>query len=478
MRYIYCYFSCDRYICEIIINPMPPKKKQLPVVESDIKLIRKANELVEARYKFDIWETRVFAYMLTLIKHNDTDFNEYRINTGDIVREFNLHDSGQVYESIKNAGDKLLDKKVEILRTSPEGHKELFKTHLVASTANPEENSRENYIKLSFHPALKPFLLELKERYLVYDIRNILSLTSIYSVRLFELLKQYQKIGKRKFKVDELKSLLSIEPNEYQLYGHFKGVLKRAEIDLYKFTDIYFTFEEEIFKKKVIAITFNIYENAKNQRNKLSSEKEIKLIEKPTAGTNKNADIERIHKQIDKYVSKRQVKKWVDELPIEQIENGITYTINYIQAGKKVDNIGGFLNSVIYTPNLYDKYEQKKTKLKRATKKQHENAQQIENKRIELQKIRVELENTLKTLEERLFEHNTTLYTTIAEKIKSSPYYEPKMTFEENLERDAIKGLRGSILQSMFPEYDTIMVRYGLSINTVKGELELLGYRG
>lgn len=457
---------------------MPSKKKQPPIIESDIKLIRKANELVEARYKFDIWETRVFAYMLTLIKHNDTDFNEYRINTGDIVREFNLHDSGQVYESIKNAGEKLLDKKVEILRTSPEGRKELLKTHLVASTANPEDNSRENYIKLSFHPALKPFLLELKERYLVYDIRNILSLTSIYSVRLFELLKQYQKIGKRKFKVDELKSLLSIDPNEYQLYGHFKGVLKRAEKDLHKFTDIYFSFEEEIFKKKVIAITFYIYENANNKRSKLNEEKEKKVIEQPDTKQISNSEIERVHSLVEKYVSKRQVKKWLEELPIEQIENGINYTINYVKAGNKVENKGGFLNTMVHTPNIYDKYEERKIKLKRTTKKQQETAQQIEIRKEELKHIQAELENERKALEERLFKMHTTLYITLEEKIKSSLFYEPKMTFEQNLQRDAIIGLRGSILQSMFPEYDQLITKYHLSIKTIKGELELLGYRG
>lgn len=457
---------------------MPPKKKHLPVFESDIKLIRKANELVEARYKFDIWETRVFAFMLTQIKSNDTDFNEYRINTGDIVKEFNLHDSGQVYESIKNAADKLLDKKVEILRTTPEGQKEVFKTHLVASTANPEENSKENYIKLSFHPALKPFLLELKERYLVYDIRNILSLTSIYSVRLFELLKQYQKIGKRKFRVDELKSLLSIEPNEYQLYGHFKGVLKRTEKDLLTFTDIYFTLEEEIYKKKVIAITFNIYENAKNKRtNSLVEPEKKQLIQSPLE-ISKNTEIERIHSQVENYVSKQQVKKWVRELPLEQIENGIRYTINYIQAGNKIDNIGGFLNKVVYTPNLYDKYEEKKSRAKRVTKKQQVLAQQIESKLAELKQIRAEMTNELKTLEERLFSQDTGLYSTLTEQIKTSAYYDRNLTFEENIQRDNIIGLRGSILQAMYPEYDTIITRYELSIKAVKGELELLGYRG
>jgi hypothetical protein len=65
---------------------------------------------------------------------------------------------------------------------------------------------------------------------------------------------------------------------------------------------------------------------------------------------------------VNKYVSKLQVKKWVKELPIAQIEKGILYTINYVQAGNKVSNIGGMLNTMVHTPNLFDKYEEKKSK--------------------------------------------------------------------------------------------------------------------
>ena len=457
---------------------MPPKKKQLPVVESDIKLIRKANELVEARYKFDIWETRVFAYMLTLIKSNDTDFSEYQINTGDIVREFNLHDSGKVYESIKNAGDKLLDKKVEILRTSAEGRKELFKTHLVASTANPEDGSKGDYIKLSFHPTLRPFLLELKERYLVYDIRNILSLTSIYSVRLFELLKQYQKIGKRRFRVDELKMLLSIDPNEYQLYGHFKGLIKRAEKDLHEYTDIYFAFEEEIIKKKVVSLTFYIYENKKNQRTKLNAPKEPKADDKPSSDESDDSPlVEQIFERVNKYVSKIQVKKWIKDVPVEQIENAITYTINYIGAGNKVANVGGFLNTMVHTPNLFDKFEEKKTKAKKATKKQQEIGSQIEQKKAELQQLRSDLDTSSKELEERLFKQHPSLHETIISKISANQFYDHKKTLEQNLQRDSIKGLRGAILEEIFPEYKALFEGYGTKLRAVKDELQQLGYR-
>lgn len=455
---------------------MPPKKKLLPVIESDIKLIRKANELVEARYKFDIWETRVFAYMLTLIRHNDVDFREYEINAGDIVKEFKLHDSGLVYDSIKAAGEKLLDKKVGIIRTTEDGRKEQFTTHLVASTATPEEKG--DYIKLSFHPALKPFLLELKERYLVYDIRNILSLTSIYSVRLFELLKQYQKIGKRRFSVDELRMLLSIDPDEYLLYGHFKGLIKRAEKDLEKHTDIYFTFEEEVIKRKVMFITFFIFENAKNQRAKLntSESSEILVVK---AENDSTTDLDRIFEQVKKHVSKAKVKKWISEVSITQIDNAINYTKQHISAGNKVVNIGGFLNTMVYTPNLYNKYtlpskvvNSQVVHMGRAV-----NLEKIEIKRTELRKLTEQYRLIAQELENGYFANDPFFKDRIMSKVQNHPYYKRHLTFEENLENESLQGLMSSMIGQEFTEYNTLVSQYSKKVAVLNDELKSLGYR-
>lgn len=55
-----------------------------------VKLIRKSNNLVEGKYRFDIWEMRVFTKMLTMIFPDDEDFKEYRIYLKDVIDEFNL----------------------------------------------------------------------------------------------------------------------------------------------------------------------------------------------------------------------------------------------------------------------------------------------------------------------------------------------------------------------------------------------------
>ena len=329
---------------------------------------------------------------------------------------------------------------------------------------------------LSFHSALKPFLIELKQRYLVYDIRNILSLTSIYSIRLFELLKQYQKIGKRRFQIDELKSLLSIEPNEYTLYGHFKDrIIKKTQKDLLEHTDIYFEFVEEAQKKKVFAITFHIFENKKNQRIKVVSQKEEKAFGKANEKTTDDTVVNSIFTKVNKHVSKLQVKKWVKEVSLEQIENAITYTANYIDAGNKVVNIGGFLNTMVHTPNLVDKFKEKKTKIKRVIKKQQDTSSQIEAKRAELQQVQTDLEIASQEFENNIFSTDPSLYQKIISKVQGNQFYDHKKTVEQNLQRDIIIGLRGAILQEMFPEYNTLLKQFDKKIKSIGEELAALG---
>lgn len=454
------------------------KKKQSSQNESDIKLIRKANEFVEARYKFDIWETRVFAYMLTLIHYSDTDFAEYKINVGDIISEFNLSRAGSVYEEIKKASEKLLSKKVQIERISPSGAVEILDTYLVVSTSRPKKEQKDNYIKLSFHPSLKPFLIELKERYLVYDIRNILSLTSIYSIRLYELLKQYQKIGSRHFSVVEIKSLLSIDPNEYVLYGHFKQrVLKKAQKDLLEHTDIYFTFEEETEKKKVFAITFRIFENKKNQRVNLSQGDSEGDVEHDSIDANQLDAIAKIYNKVSDYVSKAVVSKWVKEVSIEHIENAIAYTFNHIESGKKVENIGGFLNKMVYTPNLFNKYKEKKENVTPRVKKREDVKNQVEGKLEILQQLREDFEETMSRLEVEILENDGNIANLLVTQVKANQFYDNRKTFEENMERDSIKGLKGALLQELSPVYAQTFEEFAKKISDIKDELKSLGHR-
>jgi plasmid replication initiation protein len=66
----------------------------------------------------------------------------------------------------------------------------------------------EGVVHIAFDPALKPYLLQLKSRFKPYQLRNVISLNSFYSIRIYELLKQYENIGNRTFEINELREML------------------------------------------------------------------------------------------------------------------------------------------------------------------------------------------------------------------------------------------------------------------------------
>ena len=176
-----------------------------------VKLIRKSNELVEARYKFDIWETRIFTKMLSMVHKNDEDFQPYRIYLSDIVKDFQVENNKDAYDRLRRGGNKLMSKIIKVIRETEEGLMELTTPIVVGVDRLVNPNSEDGkFIDVSFHPDMRPFLLSLKSQFTIYDVNNILKLPSSYSIRLYELLKQYERIGSRKFQLQELKEIIGV----------------------------------------------------------------------------------------------------------------------------------------------------------------------------------------------------------------------------------------------------------------------------
>lgn len=298
-------------------------------------IIRKANELVEARYRLNLWEMRVFLSMISMIKPRDEDFQDYRIYLTDVIDTFEIN-SNASYALLREAGMGLLDRKVTFPIMTEDGPQELT-THMVVSVTNFKHEG--SYITLSFHPKMKPLLLELKKRYLSYDAQNILSLPSVYSIRIYELLKQYEKIGSREFFLTDLKTILGIE-NQYKQYTHLRQrILDPAQENLSKHCDISFTYTESKKRgRKVLAIRFTIISNIPERNKKVLPPKNPKK---------KNELDSEVKKTLFSWgVSKRLIAEWCVSYPLEQI----THHMEAVEKNKNVKNRVGYLRTIIDQP--------------------------------------------------------------------------------------------------------------------------------
>ena len=130
-------------------------------------------------------------------------------------------------------------------------------------------------IHFEINPSLKPYILKLTKNFTCYFLENIVALNSGFSIRIYELLKQYQELKSKEgwvnISIDDLKLFLGISANKYKQYSHFKArVILTAKKELEEKTDIKFTLVEEKTKKKVDRIIFKIISNERNVDGQMS----------------------------------------------------------------------------------------------------------------------------------------------------------------------------------------------------------------
>lgn len=392
-------------------------KKDKKEGSGSIKLIRKSNDLVEGRYRFDIWETRVFTKMLTLIKKDDEDFKEYRIFLKDVVKDFGLSHKNS-YKMLKDGAKGLTKKEIRIIRDTPEGLKE-FQTHIAVGVDSFVKDG--NYVDISFHPKMKPFLLQLQTQYLMYDIRNVLGIQSSFSVRIYELLKQYERIGKRRFSVQELKEMLDIS-DKYPLYANFKQrVILKAQEDLQESTDIRFTFDEIKNGKQISELVFNIFKNSSvvDLRNEEETE------EPPLLNTDILNLIEReVFSMVREFkgANPKTVEKWLKLYPEGYIKSRITLVKNLMQVGHKIANPMGFIQSMMSQPDIFDPIQEEKN-LQEAQKQKSKQEQKVKAEKLskeqKLEQLRQDFSDSKLKLIEQLLEENSGLASEFTAELKS-----------------------------------------------------------
>ena len=207
--------------------------------------------LVNARYKLNTNEIKLILTAISQIDSIEEEvLKDYIIKVSDLEQKLETQQN-ETY--LKQFAKKLMSKPLEV--PTQDGW-------IVANWFSDIEYVRgQAKFKVRFSEKLKPYLLQLKERFISYNLKYILPLTSTYSIRIYQLLKEHEKLTKRYFDVEELQDILQV-PKSYRIYNRFKEkVLKVAQEELKEHTDIYFDFDEEKSGRKVTRLVFRIYKS-------------------------------------------------------------------------------------------------------------------------------------------------------------------------------------------------------------------------
>lgn len=213
-------------------------------------IVKQDYKLVNAKYKLNTSEIKFIMTALTQINMNDEEFSTYEIKVSELEEKLQAE---QNETRLKQFAKQLMSKPLEVpTDTGWIVFNWFSKIQYVRGQAK---------FIVRIDGDLKPYLLDLKKRFVQYNLKYILPLTSNYSIRIYQLLKEYEKANKRTFTVDELMDVLQV-PTSYKLYSKFKqAVLQVAEKELLEHCDIFFEYEEIKEGKRVNEILFRIKKN-------------------------------------------------------------------------------------------------------------------------------------------------------------------------------------------------------------------------
>lgn len=174
------------------------------------------------------------------------------------------------YEALRQACLRLKDRKFSFQELTKKGNIHNRITGWVSEVGYVEAEAR---VTLIFSPALVPMITELERQFTSYELEQVSALTSAYAVRLYELLIAWRSTGKTPiFELDDFRTKLGVEPNEYSRMNNFKRfVLDIALRQINEHTDIAVGYKQYKQGRSISGFSFTFKQ--KNQSKPLTPKK-------------------------------------------------------------------------------------------------------------------------------------------------------------------------------------------------------------
>ena len=414
------------------------------------ELIVSSNDLVHAKYDMSLWEKRVFTYAIMHIGKGDTEFKVMRFKIYDIIKFFQVGRGAKVYEIIREVPKKL-DKAIEVPYLNEKGNLRYGYVRLLKSYTLPGDNDEENqYIELCFNDDLKKDLLELRDKFTLYDSKNIIGLQSVYSFRFFELLKSYEFRREIELEVRYLRDFLKLG-EKYEAFKDFRtNIIEKAQTDFKENCDIIFDFEPKKSGNKFTSIVFKIQKNKKFKPEpitlKLEKSTSTPVLTEISIKNDIKSDDDNFFTLLDVVVnsfgvSSKVFKMLYDNFSAEQIQQAIKVTEKMVQT-KKVDNVAGY-----FVEAVRQGFKDTTTQKAETDKKKNEKAKQQEAAQKKAEVDKTNLKRAAYEKDKKDILTRVAVEPAFAQKVIDNirlgmfgKYYDPQKNVQDNMQNKLFEG--------------------------------------
>jgi len=250
---------------------------------------------------------------------------EHVLTAKDFSKAFNT-DIDNSYRFLKKAVDKLMDTKIILEKTNS---LEKWKINVCSAA---KYNQSKGCITIEFSDRIMPYLAQVKEKFVLYNLKEISDFRSLYTTRLYELIQEYKETGWVKKSIDQLRHYFAVG-NKFTLYTDLKRrTFDHACNEINKIYGLDLHFEEIKEGRKVVAIKFTFSKTKIYKAINPKTGKALNIYEKPKFTTKNQNELKDI---TSPKVLENQMRS--DDLPQSTKNLGSVFAdlATHLEKGKK-----------------------------------------------------------------------------------------------------------------------------------------------
>jgi plasmid replication initiation protein len=255
------------------------------------ELVVKDNALINASYSLNLIEQRLVLLAIVVMRLHNKELSSSSNRPIQITAESYINTFGvtkqTAYQALKDACKTLFARQFSYQESRTDGI--AYKTTRWVSDIAYIDNLAT--IEFTFSPTVLPLITHLEKHLTSYELRQITDLSSVYAIRLYEMLISWKKTGKTpSIKLNDFRKKLGVLDNEYQRMDNFKRIVLLPAIEqINKHTDITVSYEQHKIGKIITDFSFSFKSKNKKEESKKPSAKELKILGVPKSEIEKQA---------------------------------------------------------------------------------------------------------------------------------------------------------------------------------------------
>jgi plasmid replication initiation protein len=221
--------------------------------------VYKSNKVIEAGYKLSLNEQRLI--LMSIAKVNSSkplsSLDRFEVTAKEFAEKFDISED-KAYQTLKEVSEQLFERYVVIDNPDPDTPTLKYtKTRWISSIDYLPELGK---VSMYFAQKMLPYLSELKGNFTFYQLEHIGAMSSIYAIRLYELLMQWKTTGNREVEIDWLKKQFELDASYDRMFDLKKRVIDPAVNDINTHSNYQVSWTQRKTGRQVTHLTFTFFE--------------------------------------------------------------------------------------------------------------------------------------------------------------------------------------------------------------------------